>query len=174
MALKRSKKSDIIKEISELLSSSKMTVIADYSGTTVKKLQILRKEAKQNNTKISVIKNRLFIKALESSDKFTAVDKSVFSGQLLYAFNSDDEIAPAQAINNFAKLNPSIQFVGGVTQEGTLMSAEDIQQFATLPSKNELIAQVISILESPLNDTLNAVSGNLHSILDGIRDKATN
>lgn len=173
MALSKDKKKQVVAEVGELLASSKLTVIAQYQGTTVKAMQDLRKEARGNGTKISVIKNRLVIKALQTNDTLKAVDTSALKGQLLYAFNSDDEVAPAQVLNNFAKTNPNIQFVGAITAEGTFMSAEDVKALATLPSKNELITQVVATLLSPVNDVTNALSGNLHALLDGVEAKAS-
>lgn len=172
MALTKAKKNEVVSEVSELLSSSKLTVVAAYQGTTVKAIQALRKEAKANGTKVSVIKNRLVIKALESNDNLKSADISALTGQLLYAFNSEDEVAPAQVLNTFAKTNPSIQFVGAITADGQFMSAMDVKALATLPSKNDLIAQVIATLQSPVNEVMNALSGNLHALLDGVEAKA--
>lgn len=172
MALTKDKKNQVVSEVNELLASSKLTVVAQYQGTTVKAIQALRKEAKGNGTKVSVIKNRLVIKAVQTNDALKDVDVSAIKGQLLYAFNSDDEVAPAQVLHTFAKTNPSIQFVGAITAEGTFMSADDVKALATLPSKNELIAQVVATLLSPVHDVTNALSGNLHALLDGVEAKA--
>lgn len=172
MALSKSKKNEVVSEVAELLANSKLTVVAQYQGTTVKAIQTLRREAKQNGTKVSVVKNRLVIKALESSDALKAVDTSALTGQLLYAFNTEDEVAPAAALAGFAKTNPSIQFVGAITAEGKFIGADEVKALASLPSKNELIAQVVATLLSPVNDITNALSGNLHALLDGVEAKA--
>lgn len=173
MALSKDKKNQVVAEVSELLSDSKLTVVAQYQGTTVKAIQALRKEAKTGGTKVSVIKNRLVIKALESNPNLKDVDTSALNGQLLYAFNSEDEVSPAQVINTFAKTNPNLQFVGAITADGKFMSAEDVKSLAVLPSKNELIAQVVATLLSPVHDVTNALSGNLHALLDGVEAKAS-
>ncbi|MEK7152467.1 MAG: 50S ribosomal protein L10, partial [Patescibacteria group bacterium] len=102
MALTKQEKHDVVSEVSELLSSSKMTVVATYQGTTVKAIQQLRRDARDNGTKVRVVKNRLVIKALQANDTLKDVDVSALNGQLLYAFNSNDEVAPAQVLNNFA------------------------------------------------------------------------
>jgi large subunit ribosomal protein L10 len=150
-----------------------MTVVAQYQGTTVKAIQALRKDAKANGTKVSVIKNRLVIKAIENTESIKDVDTSALTGQLLYAFNAVDEVAPASALATFAKTNPSIQFVGAITAEGKFIGVEDVKALAALPSKNDLIAQVIATLLSPVHDVTNALSGNLHALLDGVESKAT-
>jgi len=173
MALTKSEKNDVVAELGELLSDSKMTVVAKYQGTTVKALQELRRQAKENGTKVKVVKNRLVIKALQANDTLKAADVSALNGMLLYAFNSEDEVAPAQKLAAFAKTNPSIEFVGAISSEGVFLSSDQVKELANLPSREQLIGQVVDTLLSPVNDVTNALSGNLHALLDGVRDKAT-
>ncbi len=173
MALTKDKKHEVVKEVAEALGASKMTVVAKYQGTTVKAIQQLRRDARDSGTKLRVVKNRLVVKALQDVDSLKDVDTSALNGQLLYAFNPQDEVAPAQVMAAFAKTNPSIEFVGAITAEGKFISAEEVKALATLPSKENLIAQVIATLQSPLNDTISGLSGNLHALLDGIEAKAS-
>lgn len=173
MALTKDQKNQVVSEVSDLITNSKMTVVAKYQGTTVKAIQQLHREARENGTSLRVIKNRLVIKALQQSDTFKDIDVSSLNGQLLYAFNSEDEVAAAQALAKFAKTNPSIEFVGAISAEGTFVSAEDVKALATLPGKEQLIAQVIAQLQSPVHDITNGLSGNLHALLDGVKAKAS-
>src|SRR5689334_2686394 len=106
MALTKDKKQAVVKEVTDLLSDSKLTVVAKYEGTGVKALQQLRRDARQSGTKVKVVKNRLVIQALKSTDNLKDVDTSALEGMLLYAFNGEDEVAPAQNLNAFAKANP--------------------------------------------------------------------
>jgi len=173
MALTKDQKNQVVSDVAELLASSKMTVVAAYPGTTVKAIQQLRRDASENGTAVRVIKNRLVIKAVQQNDNLKDVDVSALNGQLLYAFNSEDEVAPAQALANFAKTNPTIVFVGAISAEGKFLSADDVKALATLPGKEQLIAQVVATLLSPVNDVTNALSGNLHALLDGVEAKAS-
>lgn len=173
MALTKDKKSEVIAEVSELLQNSKMTVVAAYQGTPVKAMQALRREGSQNGTKLKVVKNRLVIQAIKAQDNLKDVDTSALNGMLLYAFNSEDEVAPAKTLAEFAKTQPTLEFVGAISPEGHFVSADEVKALATLPSKNELIAQVVATLLSPVNDVTNALSGNLHALLDGVESKAT-
>jgi large subunit ribosomal protein L10 len=173
MALTKDKKNEVVAEVSELLKSSKMTVVAKYQGTTVKALQQLRRDSRDNGTRVKVVKNRLVVQALKSIDALKDVETTSLEGMLLYAFNSEDEVAPAQMLANFAKANPSIEFVGAISAEGKLLGADEVKALATLPGKNDLIAQVIATLLSPVHDVTNALSGNLHALLDGVEAKAT-
>lgn len=173
MALTQSEKNNVVAEVAELLSTSKMTVVAKFQGTTVKALQGLRKDAKANGTRVKVVKNRLVIKALQQNDTLKKADVSQLEGMLLYAFNAEDEVAPAQSLNDFAKANPTLEFVGAITAEGLFIDAANVKALAGLPSKNQLIAQVVATLLSPVHDVTNALSGNLHALLDGVEAKAT-
>jgi large subunit ribosomal protein L10 len=173
MALTKNQKQDVIDEVADLLKSSKMTVVAKYQGTTVKALQQLRRDARDNGTKVKVVKNRLVVQALKGNDTFKDVDTSTLEGMLLYAFNGEDEVAAAQVLNTFAKQNPTIEFVGAISAYGEFIDAAGVKALAGLPGKNQLIAEVIATLLSPVHDVTNALSGNLHALLDGVEAKAT-
>ncbi|MGH7240655.1 MAG: 50S ribosomal protein L10 [Candidatus Saccharimonadales bacterium] len=173
MALTKQKKQEVVQDVADLLINSKMTVVAKYQGTGVKALQSLRRDAKSNATTIKVIKNRLVIQALKGLDIFKDVDTSTLNGMLLYAFNGEDEVAPAQSLNNFAKQNPTLEFVGAISSDGKFLGADEVKALAVLPGKNQLIAEVVATLLSPVNDVTNALSGNLHGLLDGVEAKAS-
>lgn len=173
MALTKDKKNEVVAEVAELLASSKMTVVSKYQGTTVKAIQQLRREARDNGTRVKVVKNRLVIKAIQQTDAIKDADTSALEGMLLYAFNAEDEVAPAQALANFAKKNPTLEFVGAISADGKFLSADEVKTLADLPSKEVMIGSVINTLLAPVNDTVNALSGNLHALLDGVADKAT-
>lgn len=172
MALTKQEKQEVIQELQDLLEQSKLTVAATYQGTTVKQMQDLRRQAKENSTKIKVVKNRLVRKAVASNDKLKDADTSALEGQLLYAFNAEDEVAPAQILDKFAKTAPSITFVGAINAEGKFMDAEEVKTLAKLPSKTQLLAGVINTLNSPTNNVMSGLSGNLHGLLDAIKTKA--
>ena len=172
MALTKQEKDEVVTEVKELLTTSKMTVVAKYQGTTVKAMQQLRRDARSNGTKVKVVKNRLLKKALEQTDSLKSVDASPLEGMLLYAFNSEDEVAPAQSLNTFAKSNPSIEFVGAISADGKFLTADEVKALAGLPGKNQLIAEAVAMLLSPVNNVTNALSGNLHALLDGVSAKA--
>jgi len=173
MAISRDKKQSLVAELSELLGSAKMTAFASYEGLTVADLQDLRRAARESGVTIKVVKNRLVRVALQQSDALKNADTSSLKGQLVYAVSTEDEVAPAQALANFAKTHEALKLTGAISAEGKLLDETEVKALATLPSKNELIAQVIATLTSPVNDVMNGLSGNLHALLDGIEAKAT-
>lgn len=172
MALTRAKKEEVVGEIAELLGSSKLTVVAQYQGTGVKAMQELRAQARPNGTKLKVVKNRLVRRAMSQNDTFKDVDASPLTGQLLYAFNAEDEVAPAQALANFAKTQPSIQFVGAITVDGIFIGADDVKALASLPSKDQLRAQLIGTIGAPLSGFVNVMAGNVRGVLNVLNARA--
>lgn len=174
MAISRDKKQALVAEISDVLKDAKSTVFAQYKGLTVAEVQELRKNAREAGVVIKVAKNRLMRVALSQHDSYKDTDTSALNGQLLYAFSADDEVAPAQVLNEFAKTHSALAFAGAFSAEGAVLSADEVKALAGLPSKNQLIGEVVAQLLSPVNDITNALSGNLHALLDGVEAKATN
>ena len=166
MAITKDKKQALVAEMSELFASAKAIAVAKYQGTSVAELQELRKAARENGVVVKVVKNRLVRVAFAASETFKETDTSALQGQLIYAVSSDDEVMAAKVLNDFAKTHPSVELVAGFSGEG-------LAQSAGLPSKNQLIAQAVAQLLSPVHDVTNALSGNLHALLDGVADKAT-
>ncbi|OYX43472.1 50S ribosomal protein L10 [Candidatus Saccharibacteria bacterium 32-49-12] len=173
MAISRDKKNELVAELTELLSSAKTTTYAAYQGLSVADVQDLRRQAREAGVTIKVVKNRLVRVALKGLDTYKDLDLSSLNGQLLYAISQDDEVMPAKVLNDFAKHNDNLVIAGGLSSDGVLMAADDVKALAALPSKSQLIAEVVAQLLSPVHDVTNALSGNLHGLLDGIEAKAT-
>jgi len=172
MALSKEKKHEIVDDIVARLSASKLTVLASYPGTSVKAMQALRKQASDNGTSVRVVKNRLVIKALDKDDRWKNIDKSIFKGQLLYAFNNDDEVSPAKTLADFSKTNTSLEFVGALTIDGQLLSAEDVTMLANLPTKDQLRGQLVGLISAPLSGFVNVVAGNIRGVLTVLNARA--
>lgn len=172
MAISRDKKQSLVTELTDILKDAKMFVFAQYDGLAVSEMQELRRAAREQNVQIKVVKNRLVRVAIQENEQLKDVDTSLLKGQLLYAISSEDEVAPAQALAAFAKKHAALKLVGAISDEGKLLATDEVNALATLPSKNELIAQVLATLSAPLNDTMGGLSGNLHGLLDGVEAKA--
>lgn len=168
MALTKEQKNAVVSDVTDLLTNAKMTVVAQYKGMTVKSIQSLRKEARQNGTTVKVVKNRLVKQALQNVDALKNVETAALTNQLLYAFNDEDEVAPAKILHDYAKKDVALQFVGAITAEGTFIGADEVKALASLPSKHQLIAGVINTLQSPLCGSISALGGNLHGYLQAI------
>jgi large subunit ribosomal protein L10 len=173
MAISKIKKNQLVAELKELLGAAKMTVFAKYDGVNVAAIQELRKLARENGVKIKVVKNRLVGKAMEDIETYKETDKSALTGQLLYAISANDEVAPAQVLDKFAKENPALKLIGAFSGEGANLATDEVKSLAGLPSKDQLIAEVVATLLSPVQGTISALDG-LGGILNALEAKATN
>ena len=166
MALSKDKKKQVVSEVGELLASSKLTVIARYEGSSVKALQKLRSQASDSGTRVRVVKNRLFKRALEQNDTFKGVDTALIEGQLLFAFNAQDEVAPAQNLLTKGDDEAQIEFVAALTSDGELLKAQDVQALANLPSKDQLRAKLIATVSAPSRDFASVLAANVRGLLN--------
>lgn len=173
MAITRDKKQALVAEMNELFAGAKGTAFATYDGVNVQDLQELRKKAREAGVTIRVVKNRLVRVAMSENKTYKSTDTSALTGQLLYAFSAEDEVMPSKVLDEFSKTNSNLQLVGGFSAEGLAISTDDVKALAGLPSKNQLVAEVVAQLLSPVNDVTSALSGNLHALLDGVEAKAT-
>jgi len=172
MAISKDKKQALVSELAELFATAKGTAVAQYQGIGVADLQVLRKAARENGVVIRVVKNRLVRVAMGANDTYKAADTGALVGQLLYAFSDSDEVMAAKVLDEFRKTHPELELIAGFSGEGLTLAAADVKALAGLPSKNQLIAQTIAQLLSPVHDVTNALSGNLHALLDGVEAKA--
>ena len=173
MAISKDKKQALVADLNALLSDAKMTVFAQYQGLTVAELQELRKEARDNGVKIKVVKNRLVKVAMGEIAVYKDTDTTGLTGQLLYAVSDSDEVAPAKVLANFAKNHGALQIAGGFSDTGANLTIDEVKALAALPSKNELVAQVVAQLLSPVNDSISGLGGGISDILGGLEAKAT-
>ncbi|MBR3177674.1 50S ribosomal protein L10 [Candidatus Saccharibacteria bacterium] len=172
MAISKDKKKTLVADLTDLLSSSKMTVYAKYQGLTVAELQELRRAAREAGVKIKVVKNRLVRVAMGEIAVYKDADTSGLSGQLLYAVSDSDEVMPAKVLANFAKDHEALEISGAFNDAGNALDKSEVEALAKLPSKNELIAQVVAQLLSPVTDSISGLSGGLSGIISGLEAKA--
>lgn len=165
MAISKDKKNTLVADLTELLSNSKMVAYAKYQGLTVAELEELRKLARESGIKIKVVKNRLVKVAMKEIAAFKNTETDGLVGQLLYAIGTDEDFDAAKVLTKFAKTHKAVELTGGFNDKGENISQEEITALGSLPTKNELIAQVVDTLLSGVNGI---VSG-----LENREDKAT-
>lgn len=174
MAVTRTEKNTLVAKLAELFADSKVTVGATYTGLTVANLQELRAIARANNVTIKVAKNRLIRVALTQVDKFKNTDTSLLTGQLIYAFSSEDEVAPAQIMAKFAKTHPELKLVAGFNGNGASLDSATVNALAQLPTKDQLRGQFVGVLAAPLRGFLSVASGTQSGFVRVISEHANN
>ena len=172
MAISKDKKNELVADLTELLSGAKTTVYAKYQGLTVAEIQELRRAAREAGVKIKVVKNRLVKVAMGQIAVYKDTDTTGLTGQLLYAVSDADEVAPAKVLAEFAKTHNALNLVGGFSDAGNALSEDEVKALAAMPTKNELIAQVVAQLLSPVTDSVSGLTGGLPGIISGLEAKA--
>ena len=145
--------------------------VVDYRGLTVKEIQNLRHSIREAGANMKVYKNTLMRIALEQSELPTLDD--MLEGPSAFVFAGDDVAAAAKAVKNFAKDNQNLEIKGGL-MEGKAVSAAEVEAIASLPSREELIAQIagaISGVARGLATTINGVPRGLAQVVKAVADQ---
>ena len=173
MAITRDKKNTLVAELAELFASAKGSVGAAYTGLSVADMQQLRALARQNNVVIKVAKNRLVRVALGDDAKYKKAETSLLTGQLVYAFSSVDEVAPAQVLAKFAKTHPALKLVVGFDDTGSSLDTVTVTALSQLPTKDQLRGQLVSVIAAPLTGFLGVANGAQRGFTQVLSQHAT-
>jgi large subunit ribosomal protein L10 len=141
----RAAKSELVGVLGEVFKTTKVVVVAHYSGLTVAQMQNLRRQMKQAGASVRVAKNRLAKIALEGSD--VASIAPLLKGPTLIAFSGDPVAAPKVAVD-FAKTNERFVILGGAMGK-TALDSNAVKALAALPSLDELRAKIIGLIQAP-------------------------
>jgi large subunit ribosomal protein L10 len=163
------KKADKIKDVEALrkeLQSAPHVFVTGFEKLTVAQDFDLRKTVRGAGGRYRVVKNNLVEKAAEGTPA-EALMRGL-AGMTSVAFTQGDPVALAKALTTYAKANPSLTFKAGLV-EGRAIDVRSIQELAALPSRDELLAKVLFLIQSParrLAVALNALGRNLAVVLD--------
>jgi len=148
MALSREKKEGLAATYKGALAQAPHVFLVDFSGVTVPQATDLRNRLREAGGQYVVIKNRIARRAVEGQ----ALDgiKDRFQGPTAAAFGDGDAVSIAKALTEFAKDVPALEFKGGLV-DGQTVEASDIEEIASLPSREELIAKVLYLMQSPVS-----------------------
>ena len=148
------KKTAIVEEVTEKFNAAASAVIVDYRGLTVEQVTELRKQLRDANVEMKVIKNSILVRAAEKAG-LNGLEE-VFSGPTAVAFSNEDVVAPAKIIDEFAKTAEKLEIKGGII-EGKVASIEEITALAKLPNRDGLLSMLLSVLQAPVRNVAYAV-----------------
>ena len=154
-------KKAIVEELSERIGKATAVVFVDYKGITVAQDTELRNKFREAGVEYSVVKNTLTRLAANKSG-FNQFDE-VLNGTTSMATTTDDPIAPARIVSEFAKKNKNVLKIKGGIVEGKVQTVDALNAFGELPSKNALIAQVLGTFLAPIT--------SLAFVIDQIREQ---
>lgn len=149
MSLNRNEKAAVIEGVSAQAAKSQTLAMAEYRGLTVENLNKLRVDARSKGVYLHVLKNTLARRAVAGTPFEVASEGMV--GPLIYGF-SEDAVAAAKVIADFAKGNDKLVIKGGA-YAGKALNADGVKALAAIPSKEVLLSQIAGLLKSPVQRT---------------------
>ena len=123
----------------------------------------LRRKAREENVQVLVAKKTLMKLAAKEAG-FDNVDTTVLPNSIVTLRSSEDEVAPAKLVADFAKTFETVSIEGGVL-EGAYASKDDMVALSKLPSKQELYAKIVGSLNAPVSGFVNVLAGNLRGLV---------
>lgn len=171
MALTRTQKETLVEQYEAGLADAPHAFLLDFKGVTVTQATELRTQIRESGGSYEVVKNTLALLAAEG--KPLAELKEHFQGPTAVAYTEDDPVGLAKALTEFAKTVPAIEFKGGLL-DSQAVAAEAIQDIAKMPSRDELIAKLLFLLQSPVTRFvrgLSAITRDFVVVLDQIAQK---
>jgi large subunit ribosomal protein L10 len=172
MAVTKARKTEQVEKLSKELKNVSNVVVATYTKMTVLQDYELRKALRGAGAKYQVVKNTLAEKAAKGTQVEGALKD--LSGVTSIAYTTGDPVAMAKALTKYAKDMPEFTFKVGVV-EGRVVTIKEIEALSTMPSKDELMAKLLFLINAPaqrLVTVMNAVGRNLAVVVDqGVQQK---
>lgn len=171
MVLKLEDKKTIVSEVAAVANQAVSLVAAEYNGLTVSQLTELRNKARNSGVYMRVVRNTLARRALEGT-QFACMQESLI-GPLVLAFSETEPSAAARLFKDFAQDNEALK-VKALAIESQLLGPEGLSKVASLPTRDEAIAQLMSVMQAPITKlvrTLAEPQAKLVRTLAAIRDQ---
>jgi len=161
----------MVEKIKEDIKNADVIWVVDYRGLSVKQAEDLRRKIKAEQAVYTIYKNTFTIRALQELE--LPEMGSILEGPSGFVFANGDPVATAKVLKQFARENPELSVKGGLL-EGQVLDDRQSIAMADMPSREELIGQIVGMLASPLMETLAAIDGGttLYGLLDAIEEKA--
>ncbi len=164
--MRREEKKQFITELHHKLETAKASFLVDYKGLDVESLSKLRRQLREGNTELKVVKNRLL--KLASKGTYTELIQDAMSGPSAIVISYDDVVMPAKILINFSKENEHLKVKKGQVT-GKVVDFEKIKQLAELPSREQLLAQTLSAMLAVPTSFVRVLNGVIVKFLNVLK-----
>ncbi|NKC00127.1 MAG: 50S ribosomal protein L10 [Pseudomonadales bacterium] len=171
MALRLEQKQQIVAEVNEIAASALSAVVADYRGLTVAEMTEMRAKARETGVYLRVVRNTLVKRAVEGTD-YACLDDA-FVGPTLVAFSQEDPGSAARLLKDYAKDHEALE-VRALAIGGELLTADQIDRVAKLPTLDGARAMLLSVMLAPITKlarTMNEVPSKVTRAVAAVRDQ---
>ena len=170
----RKLKEQTISDLHLKFEKAKVAILTDYCGLNVEEISKLRNELRNKAVEYRVIKNTIVRLAVKSTE-LELLDE-YFSGPTAVAISYEDPVSPAKILIKFAKDHPELEITAGVL-DGKVMTTDDIKLLAETPSRDVLLAKMLSLFTSSQTSFVGVLNGMLLRflhLLEAIKEKKDN
>ena len=161
MAITKAKKQETVKELKDKVEKQQSLVFVDFTGTKVKDLSAIRLKMRENDAELKVAKKTLFKIALEGKGMNWP---SNLQGEVAAGFSYKDQVFPFKLLSDFAKETGTVRILGGFIGN-TFYEEERAKEIAELPSREQLLVNVVGSVGAPVYGLMNALQWNLRSLV---------
>lgn len=158
-------------QLKEQFTRTKLAMVSDFRGLSVKEMTVLRRRLQDVGGDYTVAKNTLVRRALQEIEGMPSID-NYLEGPTALVFGYTDPVTPVKTLLDYLKeTKKELEIRGGIV-EGRVVSTQELQQIATLPSREEMVAKLMGSMQSPAQGvvlTLSGVARNLVFVLEAIR-----
>ena len=163
MAIKKVRKDELVEQYTDLLKNSSAIFLTQYGGMSVKDLEALRIKVSEADGQINVTKNTLLRIAMEANELTPPLD--LMNGQVATSFALGEVPTLAKVLVDSAKTNDKLTIIGGMLGDRRLTPAE-IEALATLPSLDQLRAQILGLVSAPAQGIVSAVANGVRQVVN--------
>ena len=164
-------KKEVVSKIKKKIDDSRVVILTDYKGMSVKEITILKKKLRKSNAEFKVVKNTISVRALDG--KLLEPLRKSLEGPTAIVLGYDDPIGPVKALYDFIGEIEKPLVKGGIF-EGAYATTDEIKAISKLPSREVLLAKVVCGMKSPITGlvfTLKGITSKLVYALNAIKDK---
>ncbi len=164
--LTRAQKEELVKKLAGQIKAGKVMIFSDYAGTSVSKMQGLRGELRKAGAIYKITKKKLIELAFKNAG--LEADVKNMEGQIGVAIGEADEATTAKVLAKFSGENGNFKILQGILG-GRPISAQEVAALAKLPSREELLAQLVGSINAPVSGFVNVLAGNLRNLVGVLR-----
>ncbi|MGE5345520.1 MAG: 50S ribosomal protein L10 [Acidithiobacillales bacterium] len=153
--MNRAEKAAAVEDLAETMAGAPHAFLIDYTGITVPAVTDLRRQIRGARSEYLVVKNTLALRAVKGRPLEAL--SSHFSGMTAVAYSRSDVVALAKVLHTFGKTNPHVR-VKAALLDGKVVPASSLEALATLPTRPELIARLLGLMQSPVRRLVTVLS----------------
>ncbi len=165
-------KAESVDTLAEKIDRSTIVITTDYTGMPVGEMTALRRALREGGVEYRIVKNTLAYLAADKAGKPSV--KEIVQGPTGIAFGYGEPTDPAKILSDFIRSTRSVMKIRGAALDGAALDSQEVERLASLPTRDELMAQLLSRMNSPISGLVNVLNGPLAGLARVLQSHVTN